>query len=208
VLIVGLTGNVASGKTRVADRWREQGALVIDADRLGHEVLREDPAARAALVEAFGEDILGADGEVRRGTLGERAFASPEATRQLNAIVHPPLLERLERELDRARAAGREIVVVDAALIFEFGLDDDMDVNVLVTASRATRAGRLRGRGLDDERIQRIMASQMPDAEKAPACDFVIDNEGSVEDLQARADQVLEAIRAGREPTNQGGRDG
>jgi dephospho-CoA kinase len=208
VLIVGLTGNVASGKTTVAERWRERGATVIDADRLGHEVLREDRAVRDRLVEAFGPEILGAEGEVRRGILGERAFASPEATRQLNAIVHPPLLARLEQRLDRARGAGREIVVVDAALIFEFGLDHDMDVNVLVTAPRATRAGRLRGRGLDDERIERIMASQLPDAEKAPACDFVIDNEGSVEDLLARADEVLEAIRSGREPTNRGGRDG
>jgi dephospho-CoA kinase len=208
VLIVGLTGNVASGKTTVAERWRERGATVIDADRLGHEVLREDRAVRDRLVEAFGAEILAADGEIRRGVLGERAFASPAATHQLNAIVHPPLLARLERELDRARAAGREIVVVDAALIFEFGLDGDMDVNVLVTAPRATRAERLRRRGLDDERIERIMASQMPDAEKSPACDFVIENEGSIEDLQARADQVLEAIRSGREPTNRGGRDG
>ena len=208
MLTIGLTGNVASGKTKAADRWRERGVVVIDADRLGHEVLREDLAARAALVEAFGQGVLGPDGAVDRGALGERAFADPEATRRLNAIVHPPLLARLDRELAAARAAGHAIAVVDAALVFEFGIDAAMDVNVLVTAPRGVRAERLRARGLDEARIERIMASQMPDAEKAESCVFVIENGGSIEDLRARADEVLDAIRAGRDTNNRGGPDG
>jgi dephospho-CoA kinase len=208
VLTIGLTGNVASGKTTVADRWRERGALVIDADRLGHEVLRDDLAARAALVEAFGQGVLAPDGAVDRRALGERAFADPEATGRLNAIVHPPLLAQLDLELARARATGREIAVIDAALVFEFGIEAAMDLNVLVTASREVRAERLRARGLDEARIERIMASQMPDAEKAAACDFVIENDGSIEDLRTRADEVLDAIRDGRDTHNRGGPDG
>ena len=208
MLTIGLTGNVASGKSTVADRWRERGALVIAADRLGHDVLRDDAAARAALVEAFGDGILGPDGAIDRRALGERAFADPEATDRLNAIVHPPLLTRLDRELAGARAAGREIAVVDAALVFEFGIDAAMDLNVLVISSRGVRAERLRARGLDEARIERIMASQMPDAEKAAACDFVIENDGSIEDLLTRADEVLDAIRAGRDTNNRGGPDG
>jgi len=203
MITVGLTGNVASGKTTVADRWREKGVLVIDADRLGHEVLREDRHARTALVAAFGEDILGPEGAIDRVALGTLAFATPETTHRLNVIVHPPLLARLDELLARARAEGRALAVVDAALIFEFGLDVAMDVNVLVTAPPQIRAERLRERGLDEERIARVMASQMPDAEKAAACDFVIVNDGTIEALRARADEVLAAIEA--ETMDEGG---
>ncbi len=197
MITVGLTGNVAGGKTTVADRWRERGVLVIDADRLGHDVLREDLEARAALVETFGEEILGPGGAIDRAALGERAFASRAMTDRLNAIVHPPLLRRLEEELARARREGRAVVVVDAALIFEFGLDRDMDVNVLVTAPPAVRADRLRKRGMDEERIALVMASQTPDADKAAACDVVIVNDGSIDALRARADEALDAIEKG-----------
>lgn len=206
MLTVGLTGNVASGKTTVADRWRERGVPVVDADRLGHEVLRDDPGARRVLVEAFGEEILGRDGAIDRAALGERAFATPEATRRLNAIVHPPLLARLDEELTRFESEGRAIAVVDAALIFEFGLDKGLDVNVLVTAPPEVRAERLRKRGLDDERIERVMASQMPDADKASGCDYVIVNDGSIDRLRERADEVLDAI--GRETMRKGDHDG
>ncbi|MGH7559041.1 MAG: dephospho-CoA kinase [Gemmatimonadota bacterium] len=192
-----MTGNVASGKTTVADTWGEAGVRVIDADRLGHDVLRKGPAVKTALVEAFGEDILGADGSIDRAALGERAFASDEGVRRLNAIVHPPLLDRLRADLDRAEREGEPLAVVDAALIFEFGLDEDLDAVVLVTAPRALRAERIRQeRGLDDERIERIMAVQLPDAEKVAASDYVIVNDGSLEELRAAADRVLAGIRS------------
>jgi dephospho-CoA kinase len=196
MLTIGLTGNVASGKTTVADRWREQGVPVVDADRLGHDVLRGDRAARTALVEAFGPEIVATDGAIDRAALGRRAFTSPQATEQLNDIVHPSLLARLERRLKELEQEGHEIVVVDAALIFEFGLDRDLDVLVLVTAPGEVRAERLRRkRGIDDERIEQLMASQQPDADKAANCDFVIDNEGSLDELRTRADAVLTEIR-------------
>ncbi len=194
MLTVGLTGNVAGGKSTVADRWCERGVLVIDADRLGHEVLREDASARAALVEAFGDGIVGPDGTIDRVALGERAFGSAEATERLNAIVHPPLLARLDDALAQARTDGRALAVVDAALIFEFGLDEHMDLNVLVTAPAGIRAERLRHKGLDEERIARIMASQMADADKAARCDFVIVNDGTLDALRDRADEVLNEI--------------
>ncbi|MFN2420252.1 MAG: dephospho-CoA kinase [Gemmatimonadota bacterium] len=207
MLTVGLTGNVASGKTTVADRWRERGVAIVEADRLGHDVLREDQAARDALVEAFGTEIVAPDGSIDRSELGSRAFTTPEAIRRLNAIVHPPLLARLERRLDELEREGHEMAMVDAALIFEFGLDRDLDVLVLVTAPTGIRAERLRrGRGFDDDRIERIMASQMPDADKAASCDFVIVNDGSLDELRAQADLVLDAIRD--RTTTRGGRDG
>jgi dephospho-CoA kinase len=196
MISVGLTGNVASGKTTVADRWRQSGVQVIDADRLGHAVLHEDEAAREALVDAFGGGILAPDGTIDRAALGERAFTHDDGVQRLNAIVHPPLLERLRAELDRAARSGQPLAVVDAALIFEFGMEDDLDAVVLVTAPPEVRAERLRRtRGLDDDRIARIMAAQMPDAEKLARSDYVVVNDGSLEDLVTAADRTLARIR-------------
>jgi dephospho-CoA kinase len=195
MISIGLTGNVAGGKTTVADRWRQSGVQVIDADRLGHAVLREDEAAREALVEAFGGRILAPDGTIDRAALGERAFTDDDGVQRLNAIVHPPLLERLRAELERAAGTGVTLVVVDAALIFEFGMEDDLDAVVLVTAPPEIRAERLRTRCLSDERISRIMAAQMPDAEKEARSDYVVVNDGSLEDLVTAADRTLARIR-------------
>jgi dephospho-CoA kinase len=196
VLTVGLTGNVASGKTTVADRWRELGVTVVDADRMGHEVLDEDAEAREALVAEFGPGIVGSGGGIDRAALGDAAFASPARVARLNAIVHPPLLERLDRELERARESGAELAVVDAALVFEFGLGEVLDVLVLVTAPASVREERLRrSRGMDAERFRRIMETQVPDDEKVEASDYVILNDGSIDALRERADAVLAAIR-------------
>jgi dephospho-CoA kinase len=196
VLTVGLTGNVASGKTTVADRWREAGVTIVDADRLGHEVLEEDAEAREALVAEFGPGILEPGGAIDRAALGDAAFASPARVARLNAIVHPPLLERLDRELEQAREAGAVLAVVDAALVFEFGLGEVLDVLVLVTAPASAREERLGGsRGMDAERFRRVMETQIPDEEKVEACDYVILNDGSIDRLRERADAVLAAIR-------------
>ena len=140
MISIGLTGNVASGKTVVADRWREAGVRVIDADRLGHDVLREDEAVRSALVDVFGESILDTAGAIDRAALGKRAFATDEGLQRLNAIVHPPLLARLRAALICAEADGGPLAVVAAALVFEFGLDRELDLMVLVTAPEELRA--------------------------------------------------------------------
>lgn len=200
MITVGLTGNVASGKTTVAERWRDAGIVVIDADRLGHDVLAEDDAARDALVDAFGDEILDSDGSVDRSALGERAFASDGGVERLNAVVHPPLIERLEAALDRAREDGQPLAVVDAALVYEFGMDADLDRIVLVTAPLALRRERLRReRGLSDDRIDRIEAAQRSDDEKIDAADHLIVNDGSLDQLRAEADAVLAVILQGIE---------
>ncbi len=159
-------------------------------------MLEEDRDARAALVAAFGPGILAADGTIDRSALGEAAFATAEGTARLNDMVHPPLLARLVEAVDRAEREGTDLVAIDAALVFEFGLDGDMDVVVLVTAPRALREERLRRRrGMAPDRIARLMAAQQPDIEKARASDYVIVNDGSIEDLKTKADTILAAIR-------------
>ncbi|CAN5279142.1 dephospho-CoA kinase [soil metagenome] len=159
-------------------------------------MLEEDRDARAALVAAFGPGILAADGTIDRSALGEAAFATAEGTARLNALVHPPLLARLEEALDTAEREGTDLVAIDAALVFEFGLDGEMDIVVLVTAPRALREERLRRRrGMAPDRIARLMAAQQPDIEKARASDYVIVNDGSPEELKTKADTILAAIR-------------
>lgn len=192
---VGLTGNVASGKTTVAERWRKAGIPVIDADAIGHAVLAEDAGVREALVKEFGGGILDYDERIDRTLLGERAFTTESGIDRLNAIVHPPLLERLDDELAAAAAREEPLVVVDAALVFEFHLDEALDQVVLVTAPREVRADRLRlERGLSDERIEAIMAAQLSDTDKIDQSDYVIVNDGTPEALYASADTVLAAI--------------
>ena len=208
MLTVGLTGNVASGKTTVANRWRESGIRVIDADRLGHAVLEDDAESRVALVAEFGSEILTSDGRIDRRALGEAAFSAPQRIARLNAIVHPPLLERLDGELERARAAGADLAVVDAALVFEFGLGEVLDAIVLVTAPASIREERLREtRGMDAERFARITETQMPDEEKVEASDYVIVNDGPIDRLRAEADAVLAAIRESMDEDSGGEED-
>lgn len=201
MLTVGLTGNAGSGKTTVADAWREQGVDVIDADRIGHEVLEDDRDVRRALAIEFGEHVLepsaNADaGPVRRGELARRAFASPEATAALNRIVHPPLRRRVQRRLHDARVRGTRLVVVDAALIFELRMEDEFDRIVLVTAPADLRRRRLRDRGVDEALLDGLFASQIPDAGKTSRSHFVLRNDDTPDALRSAARVVLDRLRA------------
>jgi dephospho-CoA kinase len=203
VLKVGLTGNAGSGKSTVARIWGERGVEVIDADELAREVVDTSPELRRRLALEFGDEILepapGAQvGALKRQELARRAFASPERTRALNRLVHPPLIELLRRRLrdaggTRARAGSR-LVAADAALIFELGVEDLFDVIVLVMAPLDVRLERLRARGLDDATIQGLVGRQIPDADKVGRAHHVLVNDTSLEALRSRARDLLARI--------------
>ena len=204
---IGLTGGAAAGKSTVAAVWREAGVEVVDADAMARDLLEEDRDLRRALAIEFGEEVLegsaSADtGRLRRAELARRAFASPERTRALNRLVHPPLLSRLDERLAQARASGVPLVAVDAALIFELGLESRFDTVVLVTAPEPVRLARLLERGVDEATARGLLASQLPDAVKAERAGCVIANEGTLEDLRNAAAAALEAVRgpAARKP--------
>ncbi len=197
VYVVGVTGGVASGKTTFVDALeRGGGARVIDADRLGHAILRRSDVARA-LAAAFGDDVLDAAGAVRRDVLGPRAFATPEALASLNAIVHPPLLVELDRILAAyERSAYHGLVILDAALLVEWDAGDRCDEVVAVIASPATQVARLvndRGRGQAE--AQAIVERQLPSAVRAAYADVVIENDGTRAELLAKAQVVVGGIR-------------
>jgi len=188
LVVVGLTGGLGAGKSTVARALAAAGARVVDADRMGHAVL-EEAGVRRELAAAFGADVLGADGGVRRDELGRRAFATPEALARLNAVVHPRLLSRLRDEIESLAAEGyRGLVVLDAALLVEWDLGAWCDVVVAVTAPLEARRRRAQtALGLSDADVEARLARQLPEEERVRYADRVLVNDGSVEDLAERA---------------------
>ena len=195
--VVGVTGGVASGKTTFVDLLAAAGgARVIDADRLGHAILRRGDVARE-LAAAFGADVLDAQGAVQREVLGPRAFATPEALVSLNAIVHPPLIAELDRILAAyTRTAFAGLVILDAALLVEWDGGDRCDEVVAVIARPETQVARLvRDRGRTPDEARAIVARQLPAAVRAAYADVVIENDGTHEEFLAQARVVAGAMR-------------
>lgn len=197
MLIVGLTGNIAAGKSAVAARWRTRGVTVIDSDQLAREVVAPGSIGLARVLERFGEGLRAADGTLDRAALRTRIFADPAERRALEALLHPLIEERREGAIELARQAGASLVVCDIPLLFEAHLEHRMDRIVLVDAAVAVRRERLmRDRALTPEAADAMIAAQWPAEAKRAAADHVIENEGSLAELERRADEVLRLLRA------------
>lgn len=195
MLKVALTGNIASGKSAVAAVWRELGAHVIDADRLARQAVEPGTPAFRRIVDAWGDSVVDASGAIDRAALRELVFRDPAARARLEGIVHPAIGELRERDYLLAEAAGAEIVVADIPLLYEVGLEGDFDLVVLVDAPEPVRRERLiRDRGLDPAEADRMIAAQMPAAEKRALANTVIDNEGTLDELRAHAEGVWRGI--------------
>jgi len=189
VLMVGLTGGIGAGKSAVAKRLAERGAVVIDADRLAREVVAPGTDGLAEVVAAFGPEVLGPDGALDRPALGRRVFADDEARRRLESIVHPRVRARTA-ELVTA-APPDAVVVNDVPLLVEAGLAPAYEVVIVVLAGERVRVDRLaRGRGMTEEEAYARIRSQATDDERRAVADIVIVNDGSMEDLNARVDAV------------------
>lgn len=176
---IGLTGNIATGKTTVARMLEELGATAIDADRVTHEVMRAGTGVHAAIVDAFGQHILNDSGEIDRAKLGEIVFSDPEALRRLEHIVHPAVNVEIARRIAEAKTP---VVVVEAIKLIESGTADHY-ASLWVTACPAElRVERLMDqRGLSrEEALQRVRA-QPPQQEKIARADVVIDTSGTLE---------------------------
>ncbi len=191
MLVVGLTGNIAAGKSAVAQRLAALGAPIIDADQLARAAVAPGTAALDKIAERFGPSVLAADGTLDRAAMRAIAFGDAAARLALNAIVHPEV-ERLRNEaLATLRKQGSAIVICDIPLLFEVGLDRRMDKIIVVDAPAATRKARLmRDRGLSAAEADAMIAAQQSAAEKRARADFVIENDGSREALDARVDEV------------------
>lgn len=196
MLHVGLTGNIASGKSTVARLLAERHATIIDADVLARRAVAVGTPAYEAIVARWGDTVLASDGTLDRAALRRIVFSDPRELEALNAIVHPVVRRLWEEELAAARARGDRIVISDIPLLFERGLADRFDRIILVDAPSAVRLERLmRDRGLSEGEASRMLAAQMPADAKRERADFVIDNAGSREALRARVDEVWDALQ-------------
>jgi len=196
MLKVGLTGNIAAGKSTVARVWRSLGATVVDADELARRVVEPGTPGLARIAEAWGREVVGDDGELDRAALRRLVFADPDARERLEEIVHPAVAELRDREYRAAAARGETIVVGDIPLLFEAGLVDEFDVVVLVEALEEVRLARLVGdRGLDPIEAGRIISAQMPSELKRARAHYVIQNTGTVAELEAEARRVWGELR-------------
>ena len=185
--VIGVTGNIASGKSAVASLLASHGATIIDADLLAREIVAPGTPGFAGVVEQFGPDVVRADGTLDRGALRRLVFSDPVQRDALNAIVHPAVGRLRDRRVAEARARGDRVVVSDIPLLFEVGLEHAFDGVLLVDAPEDERLRRLMDhRGLDRQEAQAMMAAQMPSAEKRARATWVIDNDGSREQLAGR----------------------
>jgi dephospho-CoA kinase len=194
VLRVGLTGGIGSGKSEVSRRLAAQGAVVIDADAIAREVVAPGTDGLAEVVEAFGKEILRADGELDRPALGDIVFADPELRGKLNAIVHPRVGARMA-ELERGAGPGA-IVVHDVPLIAENGLAGGYDLVVVVDVPPRIQVERLvRYRGMTREQAQARMAAQASREQRLAIAGIVIDNSGSLAELDRQVGDLWAELR-------------
>lgn len=193
----GLTGGIASGKSLAAQRLRQWGLTVVDADALAREVVAAGSPGLAEVVARFGPGVLRPDGSLDRPALGARVFSDAAARVDLNAITHPRIAALAGARAEQARAAGARVFVYEAPLLVENGLHRGLDEVLLVAVSPQTQLERLQSRdGLGLEAARARLAAQLPLDDKRRAATVVFDNEGTAAQLLARVDAFLEARAA------------
>jgi dephospho-CoA kinase len=196
VYSVGLTGNIAAGKSTVVELLQRWGATIVDADVLAREAQAPGGEVLAAVVRRFGADVLGRDGTLDRAALRGKVMGDAAALEALNQIVHPAVRRRRDELLRDARERGDVLVVNDIPLLFEVLDPTQFDAVVLVDAPAAVRRTRLRAmRGLSNEDADRMIDAQMPAERKRTRSHFVIENDGSLAELEQRTRRVFEELR-------------
>jgi dephospho-CoA kinase len=194
MVLYALTGGIGSGKSTVARRLAELGAVIVDADGLAREVLAPGSPGLDAVADRFGADLIGADGALNRAELAGRVFSDPAALAALNAITQPLIAARSAEEF--ARIPADKIGIYDVALLVEGGLGGRFDGVIVVEAAPEVREQRLVGRGLDAADARARMARQATDEQRRAVATWVIDNSGSLEQLQDAVDAVWSDLGA------------
>ena len=201
-IIVGVTGGIACGKSTVSKLLSKRGAVPINSDEIGHQLLKRGSSVMEALLETFGADILDESGDVSRQKLGTIVFNDKAARERLNAIMHPPIVQQSRSEANRLVAEdANRVVLIDAPLLIEANSQDTVDVIVVVTASTQIQLQRLleraiaQNRSLNQAEAQARIDSQMPLSEKVKYADFVIENNRTLEELEQKVDSLWHEIR-------------
>jgi dephospho-CoA kinase len=188
-MIIGLTGGIASGKSTVARLFREKGALVLDADLIAHRVIAPGKPAFKKAVNYFGLEILNRAGSINRRRLARIVFNSPLKLKKLNALIHPPVIKIINEEVKKWK--GKKIIVIDAPLLIEAGLQRQVDKLVVVSVPRSTQIKRLVKRNRLSLREARLrISSQMPVKDKLKLADEVVSGELSLKKFRVRVNQI------------------
>ena len=195
MIVIGVAGGIASGKSTVTRVYERLGARVLDADAIGHDLLRSEPM-RDGIRKAFGEGVLTAKGEVDRRALGRLVFGDDQARQRLNRLVRPAIRAEIRRRVAKMCGEGYDgVVVVDAPLLVDTGPTDLADRVILVTAPAAIRKERIVLRsGLTEREAEERIAAQVPDTKQARWADFVLENNGTEEELTNSAEVLWKQI--------------
>ena len=198
MLLVGLTGGIGSGKSQVAQIFKQLGAYLIDADELAREAVQPDRPVLQRIVDAFGPDILNPDGTLDRAKLGRIVFADPEKREGLNSIVHPYVfMEEERRRKEISQKDPKAIVLFDAALLIETGSYQLMDKVILVAIDRRKQIGRIMKRdGLTREEAVRRIGAQMPQAKKKSKADYIIDGGQPLKTMEDQVRKIYQELAA------------
>lgn len=198
VLIIGLTGGIVSGKSTVARMFKDLGAKIVDADKLGHKVILPQGAAWKRIIKIFGKDILQKDQTINREKLGKIVFANQNLLKKLNKITHPEIIKLIKKEISLAKDDSKEekkILIIDAALIYETKIDRLMDKIIVVYLDEEEQLERLikRNNLSEKEALQKIK-SQIPLKEKIEIADYVIDNSNSLDKTKEQVETIWQEL--------------
>jgi len=185
-MVIGLTGSIGTGKSEAARQLEALGASIISADQVGHEAYTPNTEAWEQVVAAFGDGILQEDGEIDRRKLGGIVFSDPGKLEQLNQIMHPRMARMVANKIEALRIEGVDVVVVEAALLFEAGWDSLVEEVWATDSPEQMVIERLKNRnGLSEDEARKRISSQMDRSERLGKADFVIDNSGDVAGLES-----------------------
>lgn len=192
---VGVTGGIGSGKTTVCKEWEKLGARVLYADPLAKELMVSDNKVRNQLIRTFGEEAYLADGQLNKPYLTEEAFKK-DRVEELNAIVHPRVYEVTKQRMQQAEKEGQDVFVYEAALLLQHGRPNHIDLVVLVLADQQKRVQRVAKRDQSDKEAVLGRIEKQQDFEQLkPLSDYIIDNNGSLDDLKNKARELYEVIK-------------
>ena len=195
MLLIGLTGNIASGKSTVARLLSERGATIIDADVLARRVVEPGMPAFDEIVRRWGSQVVAPDGSLDRDALRRMVFSQHDQLEELNRIVHPEVLAYRDRLVEEARQRGDRLVVQDIPLLFERGIVGEFDRIILVDAPRPVRLERLmRERRLSETEAMDMITAQMPAELKRARADYIIENTGTVRELEERVSELWQSL--------------
>lgn len=191
MLVIGLTGGIGTGKSEVTRLLGSLGAVVINADQVGHEAYKPDSESWKEVVKAFGEAILRTNREIDRQKLGAIVFGDPDQLAKLNRIMHPRMARIVSEQLESLRVQGAKVVVVEAALLFEAGWDSLVDEVWATDSPVETVIERLQARnGMSAEEVLKRIDSQMDNSERLSRAHVIVDNGGNVADLESTVDRL------------------